>query len=1439
MLGSRVARRVSAPLLFSLIVLASLFLPACAEERDAIDRVQPNALSKAIFVGDLKNPDDDPEFYMRTTVVDVAAGSGAEGLFTNSDSQPVSRVRFEITEQLLIARLTYELVDDTDGKGVQRTPDGQVVAAFAIQSHFDIKRGYNETTGEVSNVIEENTTDSPWYERKFFRVDWSRNLVTDAYDLDSLSQIGIYYGVTWDPVAYYVNDPGSPDAPVFDVQNGYFDITHKALASPEIVHDEWWGDFPACWLTGYFPIVNCNPSEITLRTAFKKVVDNDYEPLAITGTEMDMFGYFTMDRFGYDRRYGIVDNLWRRFAARWNLFDRSHADPPVLCNTDETTPLTADPHRDEDGDGTEDECASVGRGSRCDDIVGECTIPYRDRTIKTIPWYVNRESPPDLFDGSQQALEAWNQAMRVAALTARLTECRRTGESDCETTMGWPEPWSDDFSPPVGRDTPDQIPNIFVLCHNPVDPEQGDVEECGKAGLSPRIGDLRYNLINIIPDVEWQSPWGIMMDAEDPLTGEKVAGNVTEWAWVLDRAGSNLADILALLNGEIAPDQFITGENVSTWVDANQRHGSAERMKGLSQRDLQSRMAAFDPKVMAPYFDGIAAGKPGIPPRGREALREKALTDTGRLGPGNAELSARLGLLRGTSIEASMASPEMVQAVGFDPTAPPSADEIRRASPFGRLNPTMRRALERQKRIGQADRHSCRRDGPEPDYLIGLAKEAQKLFPSPDPNDKDAVRQHQQDVLDWARRETSRGVLAHELGHSMGLRHNFAASFDSLNYDKRYWQLRTKNGTVEEDCQAGETDGDACIGPRYLDPITDTELDGNINRYSTTSVMDYPGDQNQDMLVAGSYDRAALRFGYANNVDVWAADGVSVKGSGAKKAEAYELTGFDVSPGLFGTIYLPPVKATDPYIFRHYSTYQRQYQMLGDCTASTDADAVLGKKCSGTPMDVVDLRDMSDFAPDPDYASFSWAVQPNAVDAAGRVRRGYMFSSDEYADSGNVPSFTDDEGADAYEQIRFLESAYENRYIFDSFRRNRVQFNSWDTTSRVQYKYLDNLQLITKAFFFGAVLDGDPAKPTAEFLDPGYFGPLAMGSTYAFDMFARILTRPDPGYYCPAEFCGVQPTSTDEPVYVADSVPLPEVYLYDFSVGLGDGRYLHNDYDYSQGYFWGDYQTQVGSYYDKVWALYYLAEAYDSFISNSKEDFVDSRYKNVNFATVYPEQMRRLFASVLTNDLSTYAPWATPPSNPDDTPPITLQYPNWHDANDIGARPAGALLVDPNYGWNTQIYAMVWGTMFFPTNWSNQWVHDARIALYETDAPQWPEAETFRFYDPKSGLTYRAHKSGTEDLLGHTVQKSTGARSLEWANHLVSTAYLVVRDVGGEPILNADGTPQLILDGNGAAQLDPAHPGADLELAKYVDTVDLYRQLIATFEQPISDLPEP
>ncbi len=306
------------------------------------------------------------------------AGAGNDGLFTNSDAQPTVRVRFEITEDLLLARLTYERIDNTDGKGVRRTPDGQIVAAYRIESHFDIKRDYNPQTGEELNVVVENTTDRPWYERTHFRVDWSKNVVTDAYELDTLSQLGIYYGVTWEPVAYYVNDPENPDAPVFDKKRGYFDVTNKVWAAPGVIHDEMWGDFPSCWLYGSFPSENCNPSEITLRQSYLRVRTLITSRWSTTAPGWTCSA--TSRRTVSDTTVAMV---WLTTVGigspRAGTCSRSPTPTRWSVQHGGNDAAGADPHRDDDWNGTEDECESVGAGSRCDAISGACTLPYRAR----------------------------------------------------------------------------------------------------------------------------------------------------------------------------------------------------------------------------------------------------------------------------------------------------------------------------------------------------------------------------------------------------------------------------------------------------------------------------------------------------------------------------------------------------------------------------------------------------------------------------------------------------------------------------------------------------------------------------------------------------------------------------------------------------------------------------------------------------------------------------------------------------------------------------------------------------------------------------------------------------------------------------------------------------------------------------------------------------
>ena len=94
-------------------------------------------------------------------------------------------------------------------------------------------------------------------------------------------------------------------------------------------------------------------------------------------------------------------------------------------------------------------------------------------------------------------------------------------------------------------------------------------------------------------------------------------------------------------------------------------------------------------------------------------------------------------------------------------------------------------------------------------------------------------------------------TLIHEMGHNLGLRHNFGGSFDKANF------------LTEEEAREHN--------------LT------HIPRYS--SIMDYSGNDLEQTLYFGKYDIAAFRFGYARKVE--AADGkiISISDSISKTLE--------------------------------------------------------------------------------------------------------------------------------------------------------------------------------------------------------------------------------------------------------------------------------------------------------------------------------------------------------------------------------------------------------------------------------------------------------------------------------------------------------------------------------------------------------------------------
>ncbi len=1562
-------------LLIGAIGLAAGSSAGCAEERAPINRVQPNALAKSFFVGaDLQGTTDDPEFWFQTTLVDVGYGAAQDGLFTSTYAQPLSRIKWQVTENFLIARLTYERINDSDGKGAgPASLDGVIAAVYPIQSHFDIRRDYNPTTGEESNIVVENGSDRPWNLREYFRVDWGTNMATDTYDFDTLSLLGLYGGITYEPLSYYVNDPNDRDAPHFDSKNSYFDITNKAFATPGLVDlsSFGWGidSFPACFLDADFaggtaPSGSCNPVELTLRQSFRKVVNDDFEPKDWDGFRFQAYGAFYEDRMGYDRQYGMVDKKRYRMIDRYNVWERSHyyenAEamtgevkcyvPKSLCEDPKEgcvgTGFGEDPNRDADKNGTADECEAVTQkagvgGSQCDSFSQKCTLPYQKRTEKPVVWYYTEDSNPEYFESTGWAAHEWDVAMRTAVMAGKYSECMRVNPSaECGTKYPVLQFQQDsnqdliqlsqevdncrhklpgpDGKPVYGGKNCDAVVNevadkrgiteqavralaamdeMIVFCHSPVeanDPEAcapadqrlpegttaaqcaaarhaGDkdtIEMCDKA-LTVRMGDLRYNQVNAMTAPQTPSPWGIMTDSEDPLTGQKIASSINVWTHVNELFSQGLIDTSRYIKGEIPVDSITEGKYIRDWASAADATGDgmAGRFSSEQVRDRISAISgkSFDPKL--PETVPTEVEKPAVQAKIRAALQQarSVRAEAGAASTHAPMYAARLKALAGTDIEAELMTKAMQEYAGVD-GMPSSESVLNMASPVRGSNRSFQRQFERFKQNALGQRGACILSAedamsPSPLGIVDLADVLQEKFGAFNPSDSaDAQALRAKKMQKYIAQRAHYAVIVHEMGHSIALRHNFVSSSDAFNYRSQYWILRTDNNPdiAKKQCTGVKTGGQDCVGPRYYDPITPNEKKNLISMFMHSSVMDYAGELTQDLLGLGAYDFAAARMFYGDAVAVFnvqddpatpaneSFNALTPRGRGLlEKMDNFGgLLGFSPTIGNAGNAQVPAgTTSTDI----HYSALQDRYNLVNQCQevdpnnfkpADWDEsksgvfhpvlDALIvsdssGRyiRCKQQPVDFVQWGALRFPNQGPDETEGSEAGNfyrgGPSVDPAGRVRAPYGFATDRWADLGNTAVYRHDNGADIYELFDFFITTQEAGHIFDNYRRGRASFSVRGASGRRLGRYNEKLRdsakgvgLLVNIFEELGIEAGLKQSDIVDYALINFYPQNALASGIAFDHFARMMSRPEPGEHIflgddnilrprTLFFTGAAQDYENEPT---------DIIMHNGATGFygqvsSGGELLENTLADNQGEYDSEYTMNVGSYYSKMFTTMLMTESEDNFISDSITDFYDARYRSVALADVFVEGYRRWLANNLTGDdfikgvrlvgkkagnkvvpdvdekLFAAGPVGTTSWWLANGPQVCFPSPNNIVCSQYG-KPSSTpfdpqsfpdtVVMDPLVGWEQQKFLVAWTYVYLPENQKRYWLD--RLEMIETaynNNPEWTSRIEAHIPD---GSNYIARRFGTEAIFGKTVQKGISARVLQYVNELIAQAYI-------------------------------------------------------------------
>jgi hypothetical protein len=1020
---------------------------------------------------------------------------------------------------------------------------------------------------------------------------------------------------------------------------------------------------------------------------------------------------------------------------------------------------------------------------------------------------------------------------------------------------------------------------VVVLCHSPVLandhplcgdnrlPEGIDAQDCQdavpgadnfdicEAAGSVRMGDLRYHQVNVMKIPQTPSPWGIMTDAIDPITGESVSASINVWGHVNDLWSQKIVDVLRYMGGELSDEDVTEGQYISNWALAAERATTGGMSPKMTKEERDRRIIGLASDGAIPMEgEAFEAARQRMAEPLPEALRVRAMELRSQLKDVKAHISApshnavkymaRAQHAHGTEVEAELFDPMVQQMMGVD-GLPMSDAVLDRASLLRGGNPAFLRQLKNMKEAALAERGSCiMHEAPAPHSFGSMGDMLQAKFGNFNPNDDESKQlERAEKMRRYLARRAHYAVVVHEMGHSIGLRHNFVSSSDSFNYRPQYWQLRTKNGTVTEKCTDLSADGEDCVGPRYFDPVTPEERDNGIWMWMHSSVMDYAGEPTQDMLGLGAYDFAAARNFYGDVVSVYQDPSFKL-GSGTNR-DLGLLQKMDSFGGILGFDW--DINTGGQFSTElHYSHLNGFYDLIQDCQ-EVDVEAfkpsdwdetIKGKweptfdglivKANGVystcKQQRVDYRfwDALRFPNTDAGEGPSFYQGGNSIDDRdNRIRVPYGFGTDSWADLGNLAVYRHDNGADPYELFDFFISQQEVNHIFDNYRRGRMTFSIRGAAGRALGRYngkmrdgakgLGLLKSIYKDFTLNLGYNFDDFWYA---LADDFFDLNLIASGVAFDHFTRQLARPESGpHFLDPEtlILRSQLDATgleDEPT--ALNIPNGAQGLYE-TVGIG-GRPIENRLVDDKGEFDSYFTLNAGSYYDKLYSSMLMTESVDNFISSDRSEFVDGRFRSISMADLFPDGYRRWLANNLTGDDDIKGPrllsdrdgnvaldangfpttpiawtswWGSEPRScfPGSNQIFCDSFGNEDPAQFGGSTGGFTVTLDPQVGWEQQKFLIAWTMMYLPENGKQEWIDMMRVWEFGVDAD--PEFQNrIEFHNPE-GKSYVAKAFGKEVIFGREVHRGIAARVLEYANDLLVKAY----ETTDGPDVDGDGEP--------------------------------------------------
>ncbi|MCB9593706.1 MAG: hypothetical protein H6719_13315 [Sandaracinaceae bacterium] len=952
-------------------------------------------------------------------------------------------------------------------------------------------------------------------------------------------------------------------------------------------------------------------------------------------------------------------------------------------------------------------------GSVCDTAAGLCTIPIRQRPVRAVDYRLSSGFPTYLVRSAFQVISDWNQTFMTgnravhgdAAPSGARVACQGVdmGQYCYCGAVNAPEVGadgtcahrSDMFVEPSarGEENPfdcwvaivgaDGTPRAETEAENPSHPTSYSdypedvyryafvgsecmfrlnvnscdvpVAEGGERAACEEFGDLRYQFFNYTSAAG--AGWcGVMQPLQDPTNGEAISIPVNMGGLCLDNIATRALDLYPVLRGEVGEDSLYTGENMRGYfANTGNVHvpvGFAPSLDGSEHApDDLGRPAGMLPTDLNAHLNDVFAS---LEPR-LENLRG------GIDGEGRSQIfSDRLRNLQGTSLER-----RLVGGLGLE-----GFDAVRSENPLLANNMTERG--ERLDSEAMLDRISPFRDGFQDliqaehiqenvfaDNYIYMPREA--IFTSRyNQWWAEASRGLTQGELGMRTRQLwLRAVMLHEVGHGVGLEHNFAGSFDRNNYSDGYFNIATQTDAAGDlvnalpvldnyDCGAdGLCPGDAGYTARDAGERDNNITDIEVSRWAadlrrirearsragagntmTSSLMDYNGDYS-DLSGLGHYDHAAVYYNYFNLVEAFEGDPSFREGVGTS-LETLERS--DITPRTLWTWYRGgdacnvsddcPMAAGNQALTGDQGIHQRCIRNPRYTGIPVPCDGDRNCICSNFDEDFIDFVEGAE-------PTFNWDADGDG--APDYEPTDYMFCSNSRL--GDI-SWCNvyDAGESFQETIDHMRQQWTEAYPRSYFRNYRQGFS---TGSRALRSIIDAAKIYQHLFF-------------RYFYEPEFrreIGPLGFNDQYlasidAMNWLAELAQMPDVGSYHREQVAGPEtchPTNPDAPgndaacrygyVHMGEEMDMPGS---DVSLAPGEGFYHWSRYqDGLYGFF---RMERAGVFWDKLVALQALTVR-DWGLSFT----IDERYF-INFYDLFPIEMTELFGAYVTDDDANRAP---------------------------------------------------------------------------------------------------------------------------------------------------------------------------------------------------------